>query len=322
MVVILKKSMAAMNAEGEPMRLASIDIGTNSVRLMVVEKRESCLKTLYRGTKITRLGEGVNKKQVLSDSAIERTILVLKEYKEIVEDYGAEKIKVAATSAMRDSKNALVFIGKVKKEVGLNVGILTGKEEAECSFLGATYGYQQDYQSILVIDIGGGSTELILGSPGCLEEIFSLNIGSVRLTEMFVKHDPPLESEIRLIEDYVCSVGKKSFESIGKKKDLFCMGLAGTITTLSAISQRMEIYDSERIHGSKLSFSEIKKILNYLLSKNLTERKNIAGLESGRVDIIIAGAVILKEVMRNLALEEIIVSECDILDGLILSMDC
>ncbi len=303
------------------MKLASIDIGTNSVRLMIAEKEENCLKTLYRGTKITRLGEAVNEKQVLLDSATRRTLLALKKYKEVVEGYKVDKVRVVATSAVRDAKNAPVFIDEIKEKIGFHVEILTGEREAELSFLGATYDFSEDSQPILVIDIGGGSTEIILGEAGFIENFFSLDIGSVRLTEMFVKNDPPLESEIWSIENCVHSVGRMIFKKIEVGKDLLCLGLAGTITTLSAISQRMEVYDSERIHGSMLSLSEIERILNYLLSKNFSERRQVTGLERERADIVIAGAVILKEIMKALNLKEIIVSEHDILDGLILSID-
>lgn len=305
-----------------PVKLASIDIGTNSTRLMIAEKKRNHLKTLYRGVEITRLGAGVNEKRVLSSSAIQRTRLTLNKYKRLIEDYGVNETKVVATSAMRDAKNASLFIDEVEKKVGFQVEVLTGEKEGELSFLGATYDLCHVHQPILVIDIGGGSTEIIFGRPGFAEKFFSLDIGSVRLTEMFIKNDPPLESEIYLIEDYINSIIKGSFKEIDKRENLLCIGLAGTITTLSAISQKMRVYSPKKIHGSRLSLLEIERILNYLLSKNLSERKRLVGLESERADIIIAGTVILREIIRALGLKTVLISEHDILDGLILTMDC
>jgi len=302
------------------MRLASIDIGTNSTRLMVAEKKEGCLKTLYRGAKITRLGEGIDAKGVLSDAAMERTIMALKKYKQMVEDNNAVKMSIVATSAVRDATNSQIFIDRAKKEVDLDVSVLAGKEEARLSFLGATHCHG-DNRPILVVDIGGGSTELIFGKPGHIEKIFSLDIGSVRLTEMFVKNDPPLINEVESIKEHIYLAGKKIYKKIGGRKDLLGVGLAGTITTLSAVSQNMEVYDPKKIHGSTLLLSEIERILKIFLSKNLSERKIIVGLESERADIIISGTLILTGIMKGLGLKEMMVSEHDILDGLILSID-
>ncbi len=306
------------------MRLASIDIGTNSTRLLIAELALGGeLKTLLRRTQITRLGEDVDRTHRLKREAIERTLKTLEAYGKTIKEFGVERVKVAATSAVRDALNADDFLELGGDRVGFEIEVLTGKREAELAFLGVAHDHRPsalDRRPILVVDIGGGSTELILGGSGFGEQIFSLDIGCVRLTEMFMKSDPPLASEIEALGFHVLETIRPAVDRIGRTEGLIAFGVAGTVTTISAIEQEMKVYDPERIHGSKLLISTIEGILGKLAGMPLAERKGVAGLEPARADIIIAGAVILREIMRALGLTELAVSEHDILDGLIVSM--
>ena len=311
---------------------AAIDIGTNTARLMIGELiEEEELKTLRREAIITRLGEDVNETSNLKQEAVERTLRVLSEYKSILERTQVEKMVIAATSAVRDAKNSDIFLNRVEQLFGIKVKVLSGEKEAQLAFLGATHDIGNSSllsplsSLALVLDIGGGSTELILGEPPDIRDRYSLNIGSVRLTEMFFKNDPPTDTEVKRTKQYihqmlapVSSRVKEAQWWQGSSK-VILIGVAGTITTISAVKQGMAIYDSSKIHHSRLSYADIDKISADFLSIPLAERKEIIGLEPKRADIITAGTLVALSVMEVFDLCEIIVSECDILDGLILS---
>ena len=261
-----------------------------------------------------------------------RTLRALSEYKSILEQARVEKIVIAATSAVRDARNSDIFLSRVEQLFGIEVKVLSGEKEAQLAFLGATYDLDNSsllshpsYQLALVLDIGGGSTELILGEPPGIRDRYSLDIGSVRLTEMFLKSDLPTDVEVEQTKQYIhqmlAPVSSKVKEAQwwpGGSK-VILIGVAGTITTISAVKQGMATYDSSKIHHSRLSYADIDKISAAFLSTPLAERKEIIGLEPKRADIIIAGTLITLSVMEVFDLCEIIVSERDILDGLILS---
>ncbi|MDI6822587.1 MAG: Ppx/GppA phosphatase family protein [Actinomycetota bacterium] len=317
------------------MNFASIDIGTNSIRLLIAELGSlGRLRPLLRKAVITRLGEGVNQNGFINQAAMDRTLKVLFDYKELLKKYSTSRVKVAATSAVRDARNARDFLMQIRRKIGFDVDILTGRHEAELTFLGATHILRQppirapvwatfDHRPIVIIDIGGGSTELILGrleKTQKISEIFSLDIGCVRLTEMFLRSDPPLDREVKALQRFVMEISREALVKMRTEKELVAVGVAGTITTLSAIDQNMEVYDSDKIHGSKLPVNRVKEILGRLKSLPLERRKEIKGLEPARADVIIAGALILLGILKGIGLSEVIVSECDILDGLILSL--
>lgn len=311
----------------EDLRLAAVDIGTNSVRLLIIQFEQGNLKTISRRVKITRLGEKVNQNKTLADGAISRTITVLREYQREIEAKKVQGVRVATTSAAREAKNVGRFLARLRRETGFEVDILSGKEEAQLAFLGVTSDHELRTTNglLLVIDIGGGSTELILGRGRSLEKLYSLDIGCVRLTEMFLKTDPPTAEEIKQAKDYIRRIIKnvileiKHLRIMNHESRIMIIGVAGTITTLVAVKKKMKVYDSSKIHGSKLTKSDITKILELFLSKPLGERKKIVGLEPARADIIIAGVLILQEILSCLGVKEIVISEHDILDGLILS---
>ncbi len=303
------------------MRRGIIDIGTNTVRLLILDFDNHKVKELLRKTVITRLGEGVNRSKVLKESAMARTLEIIKKYQKMLNEHKVEEVRVAATSAVREAKNSFNFISKVREEAGLDVEILSGREEGRLAFLGAISdvgSIASEKEKFLVIDIGGGSTELISGSSKKVEFIYSLKIGSVRLMEMFLKKDPPDFTEMERARWYVQNVIKEPL-SILKKSQYILLGVAGTITTISAVHQGLKRYNPEKVHHSCLSQSDVEKVLRKFLRVPLEERKKIDGLEPARADIIIAGTLILLEVMRALKAKKIIVSEKDLLDGLALS---
>ncbi len=302
------------------MRVASIDIGTNSIRLLIAEiSSPRRYHSLIRRAKITRLGEGVNKDKMLNDAAMTRSEEVLQEYAREIGRHQIEKVIVAGTSALREAKNSYDFLERIENKWGWKAEILSGEIEARLSFLGATNGLTEGIEEVLVIDIGGGSTELILGQKNNIICHCSLDIGCVRLTEMFLKNDPPAVEDLKKMEEYIREEMEKAPQVLWRGTISYAMGLAGTVTTLSAIKQKMSVFDSSKIHGSFLTFEEVNQIFRKFISLSFEERKNIVGLEPKRADVIVAGAKILLELMKSVNLGRITVSEHDILDGLLLS---
>ncbi|MDI6800032.1 MAG: Ppx/GppA phosphatase family protein [Actinomycetota bacterium] len=301
------------------MILAAIDIGTNSTRLLIADYGDGAFKTIEKLTEITRLGEGVDERRVLLKEAMERTAQVVISFAERARLKGASETLVIATSAVRDAKNSKEFKEMILKRSGLKLKVLSGQEEAAAAFSGATSA-GGDQEKSLVIDIGGGSTELIFGRRGEAVRAESFDFGSVRLTEMFLKSDPPLESELHAMVDYVNLLAKELFEEAKSWTSYLAIGVAGTITTISSISLKMERYDPSLIDGHVLTQKETERIFKLLSKMPIKERKGLVGLDPKRADIIVAGAAILCELMKGLCLSELVVSERDILDGIIISM--
>lgn len=301
------------------MILAAIDIGTNSTRLLIADYGDGAFKTIEKLTEITRLGEGVDEGRVLLKEAMERTAQVAINFAERARLKGASEISVIATSAVRDAKNSREFKEMILEKSGLKLKILSGQEEAAAAFTGATSA-KGDQEKSLVIDIGGGSTELVFGRRGEVTRAESFDFGSVRLTEMFLKSDPPLESELYAMVDYVNLLAKELFEEAKSWPSYLAIGVAGTITSISSISLKMERYDPCLIDGHILTLRETERIFNLLSKMSIKERKSLVGLDPKRADIIVAGVGILCELMKGLCLSELVVSERDILDGIIISM--
>jgi exopolyphosphatase/guanosine-5'-triphosphate,3'-diphosphate pyrophosphatase len=304
-------------------RLAAVDIGTNSVRLLVAdvdgEGRDAKLRTLDRRMRITRLGEGVDRTRALAPAAIERTLDVLREYRAALDDHGVERTRATATSAARDASNRDDFFTAAHDALGVPAELLTGEEEARLSFLGATADLDAP-APYLVVDIGGGSTEFVLGtdSPTGLT---SLDIGCVRVTEQFLHSDPPAPEElanaVATVRDLVSTVPRLV---PGSPEAATLVGLAGTITTIAAIEQGLPEYDPERIHHFHLTREAAEDVFRTLATESAADRAHNPGLEAGRVDVIVGGAIVLVNVLRVLAFDEVLVSESDILDGLVRSL--
>ncbi|SJZ49925.1 Ppx/GppA phosphatase family protein [Garciella nitratireducens] len=296
-------------------KIAVIDIGTNSMRYMISEIEQNKIVKCYKTLKTTRIGEGMQQKGEISSQAFDRNLKALKEFKEQAEKQGAKEIIVFGTSALRDAKNAKEFISIVQRKLNLSIEILTGEQEARIGFQGAIEGVLED---VLVIDIGGGSTEFIYGNQkkGILG-MTSLNIGALRMKEIYIYHDPVKEEELLILKQRI----KETLQE-GLSQSFYnmssVMGIGGTITTLSSIKQNMKEYDSKKIHHSKLLIQDVRNILKRLKVLNLEQRKKIVGLQPSRADIIIAGIVILLEIMETLKIEELLVSEKDTLEGMLL----
>lgn len=272
-----------------------IDIGTNSTRMLIFRIDEGKLMHVNKSVRYTRMGQGVNQTRELHQDAIKRNIEALEEYKNIFEDYNVKSYYVFGTSAMRDAENTQEFIDLAKEKLGLDIDVISGEKEAELGFLGVSQCY---CEKILIFDIGGGSTELIFGEEDQLKKMSSLNIGCVRSTESHLFSDPPTFQEIeRLTEDTYAEILRKTRGFI-PEKPYKLIGIGGTATSLSTIKQGLQIYDSEKVHGSQISKKELENIIDGLAEKTIKERQLIPGLEAKRADIILAGAVILLNILK------------------------
>lgn len=293
-----------------------IDIGTNSCRLFIAElentsEGKKIKRELVKDVEIVKLGEGVNKTHNLNPNAIKRTLDCLKKYKEKASSYGVENIRAFATSAVRDAENREVFLQEVSK-LGIKIECISGKTEATLNFLGNSLVFKD---RILVVDIGGGSTEFTLGKDKSIDFIQSINIGAVRATEKFFSDNDYSEEKIEKCKAWI----RKNLEILKtiKDRDFKLIGVAGTATTQISVRDKMEIYDSSKVHMATLTLDELKENLSLFLSKNFEERKKIVGLEEKRADVIIAGTLILLTILEELNQEQIIISESDNLSGAI-----
>jgi exopolyphosphatase/guanosine-5'-triphosphate,3'-diphosphate pyrophosphatase len=290
------------------MRVSAIDIGTNSVRQLICDVEDGNLVKLRKDVKITRLGEGLIKTGKLSSNAVQRTIATIEEFVSMAEKEGVDAIYAFATSAMREAKNKELFLDNFSK-FDITLDILDSDTESLFGYIGAVKGTKLD--RALVIDIGGGSTELAYKGFEFIKESF--DIGAVKLTEEFVKNDPPSLEEYNDMRLYVIDT---LINSIGKYSEIGgLVGIGGTITSLAAVSQQLEVYSEEKVHGYVLEKEEIKRILDKFMSMPLEERKKVAGLQPERADIIIAGTAILLTLLEMFNKREIIVSEWDNLEG-------
>lgn len=293
-----------------------IDIGTNSCRLFIAElentsEGKKIKRELVKNVEIVKLGEGVNKTHNLNPNAIKRTLDCLKKYKEKASSYGVENIRAFATSAVRDAENREVFLQEVSK-LGIKIECISGKTEATLNFLGNSLVFKD---RILVVDIGGGSTEFTLGKDKSIDFIQSINIGAVRATEKFFSDNDYSEEKLEKCKAWI----RKNLEILKtiKDRDFKLIGVAGTATTQISVRDKMKIYDSSKVHMATLTLDELKENLSLFLSKNFEERKKIVGLEEKRADVIIAGTLILLTILEELNQDKIIISESDNLSGAI-----
>jgi exopolyphosphatase / guanosine-5'-triphosphate,3'-diphosphate pyrophosphatase len=297
-------------------KLAALDIGTNTVLMLVVESDvDGGLKRIADLARITRLGRGVDSNGALDPASAALTLDTIAEFVDKARTLGAEKILGAATAALRDARDGANFIARVKARTGVDLEIISGETEAELSYLATKKGLDLGpADKILIVDIGGGSTELIRAEPGRKLEAVSLQIGSVRLTERIVHHDPPHASEaadLRVAID-------QALQGLGWdfRPDTL-VGIAGTVTTLLAVLLALTTYDSARVHGYRMSLDDVLTILCRLGAMPLEERKKLPGMEPGRADVIFAGAAILERILAHFGLAEVIVSDQGVRWGLI-----
>ncbi|MEU8524633.1 Ppx/GppA phosphatase family protein [Streptomyces sp. NPDC048629] len=301
-------------------RVAGIDCGTNSIRLLVADVHPETgeLIELDRRMTIVRLGQGVDRTGRLAPEALERTFAACREYAGVIKELGAEKLRFVATSASRDAENREEFVSGVLDILGVEPEVISGDQEAEFSFTGATSELDGD-DTYLVVDIGGGSTEFVVGNRH-VEAARSVDIGCVRLTERHVTSDPVSAEEIAAIRADVRAALDLAAETVPLAQAETLVGLAGSVTTVAAIALGLEEYDSERIHRSRISYERVVEVTDRLMGSTHDERAAISVMHPGRVDVIVAGALVLREIMERIGAREVVVSEHDILDGIALSV--
>ncbi len=295
-------------------RVAVVDMGTNSTRLLVADVVDGHVRELERRSTVTRLGRGVDTSGQLSAEAIEDVCAVVATYIGIYEELGAERVSAIATSAVRDADNSAVFLAELRERFALDAGILDGDEEARLTYLGAC-AERPPAAKTLVVDIGGGSTELVVGDGPEVGFHASLQAGTVRHTERYITHDPPDAGELEKLAADVQALIDEALEGAAIARANTGIAVAGTPTSLAAIEQRLDPYDPSLVHGYTLSLSSIQRMCSQLASMPLTERLRVPGLHAGRAPTIVAGVVILIQVMRAFGLSELEVSEHDILYG-------
>jgi exopolyphosphatase/guanosine-5'-triphosphate,3'-diphosphate pyrophosphatase len=293
-------------------RVAAVDLGTNSTRLLVADVEDGRLDDVLRLTKITRLGEGVDKRKRLLPAPIARVRNVLTDFRREAERLGAERVLAVATSAVRDAENGEAFLGEVEWSYGFRTRLLSGDEEAQLTFRGASTG-RKVAEDTLVIDIGGGSTELVVGRPEGLSFHDSIDMGAVRMTERFLHSDPPTQDEL---EACAASVRQLLAERVPEEvQPRSAIGTGGTITSIAALHLGLAEYDGEQVEGHLLPREGVQAQLDRLASLPLAERREVPALDPDRAPVIVAGTVILSEVLDHFGLDGLEASERDILDG-------
>ena len=300
----------------ERRRVSVVDLGTNSTRLLIADLApDGTLEDLERRSTVTRLGEGVDTSGRLTDEAEDRVYACLGEYRGLADGYGVERSLAVATSAVRDAANGEEFQREVRERYGFEIRTLSGDEEARLTFLGATAG-RDGADSTLVIDIGGGSTEYVVGHPGAVPDFHvSTRLGSVRQTERHLSGDPPAEEEVRALAEAAREIVSDCVPGQVREDVGAGIAVAGTATQLAAIAQKLEPYDPARVDGYRLGLGECERLLAMLADLPLEERRQVAGLHPDRAPTIVAGAVILVQSMRSFELDEVETSASDILQG-------
>lgn len=306
-------------------RVAAIDCGTNSIRLLVADCDPATgeLVDLDRRMTIVRLGQGVDRTGRLAPEALERTFAACREYAEVIKEHGAERLRFVATSASRDAENRDEFVRGVKDILGVEPEVITGDQEAEFSFTGATRelsGHEHLPRPFLVVDIGGGSTEFVVGEEH-VRAARSVDVGCVRMTERHLVSggavtDPPTEEQIAAMRADIEAALDLAEQTVPLREARTLVGLAGSVTTVSAIAQELPEYDSARIHHSRISREKVREITEWLLHSTHAERAAVPSMHPGRVDVIAAGSLVLLSIMDRIGAEEVVVSEHDILDGI------
>jgi exopolyphosphatase / guanosine-5'-triphosphate,3'-diphosphate pyrophosphatase len=302
------------------MRIAVVDLGTNSTRLLVAQVENGRVEELDRRTRITRLGQGVDSSGRLAQEAVDRVFEALDEYKRQIDRHAADTVVALATSAVRDSENGDEFRARMKERYGFDARTISGDEEARLTFLGATSARTDVDDPTLVIDIGGGSTEFVVGRPGGDPDFHvSTQAGSVRQTERHVHDDPPGEGQLEELREEVRGIIEDNVPEATREAVTRGIAVAGTATQLAAIDQELETYDAEQVHGYALELEACRRILDRIAAVPLEERRAVTGMHPDRAPTIVAGAAILVTAMTAFGLERVETSETDILHGAALS---
>ena len=302
-------------------RVAALDCGTNSIRLLIAEENPgaSTFTEISRKMSIVKLGEGVDRNKAFLPDAISRTLAALKIFAADISEAKVEQVRFCATSATRDAKNRDEFLIPVAQILGITPEVISGEEEARLSFKGATQGLDKTSGPFLVVDIGGGSTEFVFGSDH-VDAARSVNIGCVRMSERHFKNDPPTQNEIEGAREDIKQAIALAAEAVPIKSAKTLVAVAGTATTVAAAALNLAKYDSDLIHLSKISAIETRRVSDWLLSLTRQERSDLGYMHPGRVDVIAAGSLVLAEIIEATGLESFVASENDILDGMVWSM--
>ena len=306
-------------------RVAAVDCGTNSLRMLVadVDPGQVQLTDVIRRMEIVRLGQGVDETGWLAPEALIRTMAMLNDYADVIAASGAQAVRMVATSATRDAGNAAEFVRMVKEVLGVAPEVLTGDEEAVLSFTGATaeLAAGPDPGPFLVADIGGGSTEFVLGpAGGPPAHAISVNVGCVRMTERHLRGDPPADREVAAAAADIDAALDAVAAAVPARDARTLIGLAGSVTTVAAIAMELPAYDAARIHHARASAADVHAVTRGLLAQTRAERAAIGVMHPGRVDVIGGGALVLDRLMQRFGFGEVLVSEHDILDGMAWSL--
>jgi exopolyphosphatase/guanosine-5'-triphosphate,3'-diphosphate pyrophosphatase len=309
-------------------RVAAIDCGTNSIRLLVADLADSKLVDVHREIRIVRLGQKVDATGRLAPEALERTRVALADYAAIIQRTDAEQVRMVATSATRDAANRDDFFRMVRRTLGTDAEVITGDEEARLSFTGAVGDFDPYHGPFLVVDVGGGSTEVVLGdwdgTNARVTTARSVNVGCVRITERHLHSDPPTPAEICAARQFADHTLQEAFADVPVNQARTWVGVAGTVTTLSALAQRLPHYDSACTHLSRLSLQQVRDTTENLLASTHKQRAANPVIHPGRVDVIAGGALIVAVLAEQLhtcaGITDLVVSEHDILDGIALGL--
>lgn len=301
------------------MRVAAIDCGTNSIRLLIADVTADGLTDVVRTMRIVRLGQGVDKTGEFATEALERTFAACAEYAAVITEHKPERVRFVATSASRDVSNRDVFVDGVHSRLGVAPDVISGSEEARLSFLGATadlvHSERPPAAPHLVVDIGGGSTEFVLGTSAP-QASRSVDIGCVRMTERHLHDDPPTADQVAAATADIDAAIATAAAKVPFDQARSLIGLAGSVTTVAALVLGLDHYDPSRIHGSRISALDVRQTTQWLLRMTRAERAALAPMHEGRVDVIGAGSLVLDRIMQATGLPEVVVSERDILDGI------
>jgi exopolyphosphatase / guanosine-5'-triphosphate,3'-diphosphate pyrophosphatase len=298
---------------------AAIDCGTNAIRLLIAAVDSNKVSDRLREMRTVRLGEGVDATGEFSNMALERTFAACREYAELLMQYEIKELRFVATSASRDVSNRDVFITGVKEILGVEPEVISGDQEAELSYRGALSGLDVK-GPVLVADIGGGSTEFVttLADRSLVSE--SVNIGCVRMTERYLQSDPPTQQEVEAATRDIRNQIELIARTVPIRTETTFIGLAGSVTTVAAMALGLHEYDADLIHGSALSMEEVDAVTNELLHMTRAQRAELGFMHPGRVDVIGGGALVLRESMRLLGFTQVVVSEKDLLDGVVIAL--
>ncbi|WAJ44194.1 Ppx/GppA phosphatase family protein [Mycobacterium sp. Aquia_216] len=310
------------------LRAAGVDCGTNSIRLLIADVSDGQLHDVHRETRIVRLGQGVDATGQFAPEAIERTRAALVDYADLMRAHGVERVRMVATSAARDVTNRDVFFAMTADVLGRVLPgavaeVITGAEEAGLSFRGAVGELDGSSGPFVVVDLGGGSTEIVLGADAVAAS-YSADIGCVRLTERCLHSDPPTREEVGAARQFVRDRLEPALRTVPVEEARTWVGLAGTMTTLSALAHNMTTYDAEAIHLSRVAGDDLLSVCERLIGMTRSQRAALPPMHEGRADVIGGGAIVVEELARELraraGIDELVVSEHDILDGIVLSI--